>query len=48
MTYVQTLLALPAMQDWYNSALAEPWTEPAHDAEVLAYGGLLQDYRVHA
>jgi glutathione S-transferase len=48
MAYVKTLLNLPAMQDWYASALAEPWTEPAHDAEVLAYGGLLKDYRVHA
>ena len=30
-----------------NSALQEPWIEPAHDAEVLANGRLLQDYRVH-
>ena len=48
MAYVNTLLALPAMQDWYNSALHEPWIEPAHDAEVLVKGKLLQDYRVHA
>jgi len=43
--YVQTLLALPAMQDWYDSALQEPWVEPAHDADVLAFGALLQDKR---
>ncbi len=48
MAYVQTLLALPAMQDWYNSALQEPWLEPWHDEMVLAKGRLLQDYRVHA
>ena len=46
MAYVNTLLDLPAMQDWYNSALQEPWIEPAHDAEVLAKGRLLQDYRL--
>jgi len=46
MAYVNTLLDLPAMQDWYNSALQEPWIEPAHDAEVLAKGSLLQDYRL--
>ena len=48
MAYVQTLLALPAMQDWYADALQEPWLEPWHDEMVLAKGRLLQDYRVHA
>ena len=48
MAYVQTLLNLPAMQDWYASALQEPWLEPWHDEMVLAKGRLLQDYRVHA
>jgi len=46
MAYVQTLLALPAMQDWSASALKEPWIEPAHDADVLALGGLVQDLRI--
>jgi glutathione S-transferase len=46
--YVQTLLALPAMQDWYASALTEPWIEPAHDAEVLVFGDLVQDLRMPA
>lgn len=46
--YVQTLLALPAMRDWYASALTEPWIEPAHDAEVLAFGNLVQDLRMPA
>ena len=46
--YVQTLLALPAMRDWYASALTEPWIEPAHDAEVLAFGDLVQDLRMPA
>lgn len=45
MAYVQTLLALPFMQDWYDSALKEPWIEPAHDADVLLFGDLVQDFR---
>ena len=45
--YVDTLLALPAMQAWYQSALKEPWIEPAHDVEVLAFGALVQDHRTH-
>lgn len=45
MAYVQTLLALPAMQTWYEDGLKEPWIEPAHDADVLAFGELLQDKR---
>ena len=43
--YVKTLLALPAMQAWYQAALKEPWIEPAHDAEVLAFGSLQHDLR---
>ena len=42
---MQTLLALPAMQAWYQAALNEPWVEPAHDEEVLAFGVLVQDDR---
>jgi glutathione S-transferase len=44
--YVQRLLALPAMRQWYDAALAEPWIEPAHDADVLAFGELISDARV--
>lgn len=43
--YVDSLLALPSMQAWYQAALKEPWLEPAHDAEVLAFGDLVQDDR---
>lgn len=45
MAYVHTLLALPAMQAWYASALQEPWIEPVHEAEVVAFGRLVQDHR---
>ena len=48
MAYAQTLLNLPAMQAWYQAALAEPWIEPAHDADVVAFGKLTQDLRAQA
>jgi glutathione S-transferase len=43
--YVRTLLDLPAMKEWYASALQEPWLEPLHDAHTLAHGQLLADLR---
>ncbi|MEH8019176.1 glutathione S-transferase family protein [Rheinheimera muenzenbergensis] len=43
--YLQHLLALPAMQDWYQQALAEPWTDDAHDQEIASYGKITADYR---
>ncbi|MBI2732623.1 MAG: glutathione S-transferase family protein [Aquabacterium sp.] len=45
--YAQRLLALPAMQQWYEAALAEPWREPGHDEASLMYGSLLDDLRVN-
>lgn len=36
--YCQHLLAQPAMQSWYESALAETWREPAHEDEVTDNG----------
>jgi glutathione S-transferase len=29
--YVETVLAMPAMRDWYADAAAEPWSEPGPD-----------------
>jgi len=43
--YMQTMLALPAMQSWYEAALLETWREPAHEQEVLDAGKLLADLR---
>ncbi len=43
--YAERLLALPAMRDWYEAALAEPWREAEHEAEVRAVGIGLNDYR---
>ncbi|GEN28353.1 glutathione S-transferase [Halovibrio variabilis] len=43
--YVERLIALDAMQAWYQSALEEPWREPMHEAETLKNGVLKIDYR---
>ena len=46
--YAARLLELPAMQEWYASALAEPWREPDHEMEVSAAGILTEDLRASA
>ena len=43
--YVQRMLAEPALEEWYQAALAEPWREPGHEAEVTQFGELTADYR---
>ena len=43
--YARHLLALPAMQEWLDEALAEPWVEPGHEQEILAAGRLVKDLR---
>ncbi|SLM62606.1 MULTISPECIES: glutathione S-transferase family protein [Dickeya] len=43
--YARHLLALPAMQRWYQAALAETWREPAHEEEVAACGVITADLR---
>ncbi|WFE72694.1 glutathione S-transferase family protein [Halomonas sp. M1] len=45
LAYVQRLLALPAMEAWYQAALAETWREPMHEKETLKNAALLADYR---
>ncbi|MCW2484505.1 glutathione S-transferase family protein [Candidatus Symbiopectobacterium sp. NZEC127] len=46
-SYCQHLLAQPAMQRWYTSALAETWREPAHEDEVTDNGKrvVVNDFR---
>ncbi|NKI73285.1 glutathione S-transferase family protein [Dickeya sp. CFBP 2040] len=43
--YVSHLLAHPAMQLWYQQALAETWREPGHEEEIAASGQMVQDWR---
>jgi glutathione S-transferase len=45
MQYFQLLLALPAMQDWYQQALAEPWLDRTHDEQIVALGDITADLR---
>lgn len=46
--YAQRLRDLPAMRDWYEAGIAEPWREPDHEAEVLAAGRIVSDIRAKA
>lgn len=43
--YCARLLALPAMQRWYNEALAETWREAKHETYVLQFGTVFSDLR---
>ncbi|ROQ29645.1 glutathione S-transferase family protein [Gallaecimonas pentaromativorans] len=43
--YAARMLALPAMEQWYQAALAETWREPSHEAEAKAAGHWLEDKR---
>ena len=43
--YIQRLLSLPAMQEWYQDALSETWREPIHEQETVRNATLINDYR---
>lgn len=43
--YMQHILALPSMREWYESALQETWREPAHEDEILSAGKVIADLR---
>lgn len=43
--YVERLLEMSAMQEWYQAALKETWREPMHEVETLKCGTLKADYR---
>lgn len=44
-TYVDRLLALPAMRDWYATALSETWRDEKHEQMARNAGTWLDDYR---
>jgi glutathione S-transferase len=46
--YVKTLLALPAMQDWYREALAENFRDPPHEEDAKKAGKWTADFRAGA
>jgi glutathione S-transferase len=43
--YASRVLDLAGMRQWYAEALAEPWRDGPHDAEILAVGTVLEDLR---
>lgn len=43
--YVQRLLQLDAMQQWYAAALKETWRDAAHEQEIARTGVILKDLR---
>lgn len=43
--YAARLLALPALQEWYQAGLAETWREPDHERGFEAVGTITQDLR---
>jgi glutathione S-transferase len=44
-TWLETMLALPAMRDWEAQALAESWREAGHEEDLLSCGDIIVDYR---
>jgi len=46
--YGEHLLDHPAMREWYQAAIAEPWRERAHDEGIVAEGTITADYRAPA
>lgn len=43
--YVERLLSLPAMQSWYQDALAETCREESHEADIARVGRIVADLR---
>ena len=46
--WVERMLELPAMREWEEQALAEPYREIGHEEELAAAGSITADYRVPA
>jgi glutathione S-transferase len=46
--YVERLLALPAMQDWYKAALAESWRWASGEEDSQRAGRITADHRLSA
>ncbi|HTX23983.1 MAG TPA: glutathione S-transferase family protein [Steroidobacteraceae bacterium] len=43
--YAGGLLRLPAMREWYQAALVEPWRDEPHELEVRQLGSITADLR---
>lgn len=45
MAYVERLLALPTMREWYTDGLAETWRDGPHEEEIERMATITQDLR---
>lgn len=45
--YVDRMLSLPHMNDWYEAALREVWRDEEHEQEARSAGDCLADLRAH-
>lgn len=43
--YAERLLTEPAMREWYEAALAEPFRQEGHEAEIRQAGVVTEDHR---
>lgn len=43
--WVQRMLDLPAMREWEQAAVAEPYREQGHEAELAKAGSIIEDHR---
>jgi len=48
LSYASRLRELKAMEDWYDSAIKEPWRDPSHEEEAGRAGTWLHDFRASA
>ena len=44
--YAARIRQLPAMYEWYETAIREPWREQQHEDEIAASGTITADHRV--
>jgi len=43
--YAAMIRDLPAMREWYEAGIAEPWRDQFHDDEAMAVGRITRDLR---
>ncbi len=48
LAWCRRMRELPSLDSWYQAALAEPWREEGHEADVNAVGVITDDFRTPA
>jgi glutathione S-transferase len=43
--YAERLLTLPAMREWYEAALREPWREASHEEDIVRVAASITELR---